>query len=48
MGSYIDVSSLEPGRKYLIEANVPPSAAGRFQGLFFENIEPECIQSIIK
>ncbi len=48
LGSYIDISSLEPGREYLIEAKVPPLAAGRFQGLFFENIEPEFTRNIFK
>jgi hypothetical protein len=48
LGSYIDVSSLEPDREYLVEATLPPLAAGRFQGLFFENIEPEYTRNIIK
>ncbi len=46
LGSYVDVSLLEPDREHVVEVTVPPLAAGRFQGLFFENIEPEYTRRI--
>jgi hypothetical protein len=48
LGSYVDASSLEPDRDHIIEVVIPPLAAGRFQGLFFENIEPEYTREIAK
>jgi hypothetical protein len=46
LGSYVDVTFLEPGKEHSIEVTVPPLPAGRFQGLFFENVEPEYTQAI--
>ncbi len=46
LGSYVDVSLLEPDREHVVEVTVPSLAAGRFQGLFFENIEPEYTRRI--
>ncbi len=41
LGFYADVSMLEPDVPHRIELTLPPLPAGRFQGLFFENVEPE-------
>lgn len=48
LGSYIDLSSLEPGHEHVVEIKLPPLSAGRFQGLFFENIEPEYTRAIVR
>jgi hypothetical protein len=48
LGWYADISALEAEKEHILEVVVPPMAAGRFQGLFFENIEPEFTQSIAK
>jgi hypothetical protein len=48
LGSYVDLSSLEPDRHHNLEVMLPQLAAGRFQGLFFENIEPEYTREIVK
>jgi len=48
LGSYVDLSSLEPDRHHILEVMLPQLAAGRFQGLFFENIEPEYTREIVK
>ena len=47
LGFYADVSSLEPDREHRIELLVPKLAPGRFQGLFFENVEPEYAREIM-
>ena len=41
LGCYADVSGLEAGREHSFELVLPTLAPGRFQGLFFENVEPE-------
>jgi hypothetical protein len=46
LGFYADVTFLEPDREHLIEFLVPKLAPGRFQGLFFENVEPEYTRKI--
>ena len=48
LGSYIDLSDLEAEREHTIEVTLPRLAAGRFQGLFFENVEPEYTRAIIQ
>ena len=48
LGSYIDVSDLEAAKEHVIEVTLPQVAAGRFQGLFFENVEPEYTRIIIR
>jgi hypothetical protein len=47
LGSYVDLSALQPDRAYEIEVALPPLAPGRFMGLFFENVEPEFSQAIL-
>jgi hypothetical protein len=47
LGFYADVSSLQPDRDYAIEVDVPVLGAGRFQGVFFENVEPEWTTEIV-
>jgi hypothetical protein len=41
LGFYADVTRLDAGREYELELELPKLAPGRFQGVFFENIEPE-------
>ena len=41
VGWYADVSSLAPDVPHRIELTLPALPAGHFQGLFFENVEPE-------
>ena len=41
LGYYADVSSLAPDVAHRISVRVPALPAGRFQGVFFENVEPE-------
>lgn len=48
VGFYADVSSLEAGREYEVELQFPPLRSGQFQGLFFENVEPEMTSRIAK
>jgi hypothetical protein len=48
LGSYADVTFLEPGVEHAIEVVIPGMPAGRFQGLFFENIEYETTRLIVK
>jgi len=48
LGSYVDVTALEPGKDHVVEVTAPQLPAGRFQGLFFENVEPEYTRSIVK
>ena len=46
LGLYADVSTLAPEVAHRVELTVPPLPAGRFQGLFFENVEPEMTRAI--
>jgi hypothetical protein len=48
LGFYADVSFLEPDTEHRLTFTVPALAAGRFQGLFFENVEPEYTGAILK
>ena len=41
VGFYADVSGLAPGRRHTVELSLPELRPGQFQGLFFDNIEPE-------
>jgi hypothetical protein len=41
LGYYADVSGLAPDVPHRVELTLPPLEPGRFQGLFFENVEPE-------
>jgi hypothetical protein len=41
LGFYADVSALPPDVEHRVSLRVPQLAAGRFQGLFFENVEPD-------
>jgi hypothetical protein len=41
-GFYVDVTGLQPDRRYRLEATLPASLKpGQFQGIFFENVETE-------
>ena len=48
LGEYANVSWLKPGKAYSIEVTLPELEAGRFQGLFLENIESEYTDKIVK
>lgn len=41
LGFYADVSALTPDVAHQISLKLPRLPAGRFQGLFFENVEPD-------
>jgi len=41
VGFYADLSLLEADREHTFELTLPPLRPGQFQGLFFENVEPE-------
>lgn len=41
VGFYFDASSLVPDQNYRVELSLPRLRAGQFQGLFFDNVEPE-------
>ena len=41
LGHYADLSRLRPDSPCDIEIGLPPLEPGRFQGAFFENVEPE-------
>ena len=41
MGWYADVSALDPDRTHSVRLTLPKLAAGRFQGVFFDNVENE-------
>jgi hypothetical protein len=42
VGFYADVSHLEPGKPYRLEATLPEGLKpGQFQGIYFENVETE-------
>jgi hypothetical protein len=47
IGHYADVSWLKPGTAYDIEVVLPPLEPGRFQGVFFENVETEYTRRIM-
>jgi hypothetical protein len=46
LGFYADLSLLESDKEYKVELDLPPLKPGQFQGLFFENIEPEYTEAI--
>ncbi|NQU21482.1 MAG: hypothetical protein HQ567_09375 [Candidatus Nealsonbacteria bacterium] len=46
LGFYADLSGLEPDRPYKVDVEVPNLQPGQFQGLFFDNVEPEYTEQI--
>lgn len=44
LGFYADVSALAPDVPHRITVHTPRLAPGQFQGVFFENVEPEMIR----
>lgn len=46
VGFYADLSLLSPDREYSFELELPALKPGQFQGLFFENVEPEYTREI--
>jgi hypothetical protein len=48
VGFYADLSLLEADRDYSLELDLPPLEAGQFQGVFFENIETEYTDKIVR
>jgi hypothetical protein len=41
VGFYADVSALAPDREHALELQLPALKPGQFQGVFFENVEPD-------
>jgi hypothetical protein len=48
VGYYADVSWLEADKSQAVELTLPPLEAGRFQGLFFDNVETEYTEQIVE
>jgi hypothetical protein len=48
VGFYADVSLLEPGREHTLELKLPRLRPGQLQGVFFENVETEFTDKIVK
>ena len=46
LGWYADVSGVAPDKDHALEVVLPALPAGRFQGVFFENVEPEFTTSL--
>ena len=46
LGFYADLSSLEPDTPHQVEVTLPDLQPGQFQGLFFDNVEPQFTQEI--
>ena len=48
VGFYADLSLLAADREHTFELTLPPLRPGQFQGLFFENVEPEYTTAIAR
>jgi hypothetical protein len=48
VGFYADVSLLESGREHSLELKLPRLRPGQLQGVFFENVETEYTEKIVK
>jgi hypothetical protein len=48
IGFYADVASLKPDTTYQVEVGLPTLEPGQFQGLYFDNVEPEYTQAVGK
>ena len=46
VGWYFDASSLAPDVRHSVEVRLPELAPGQFQGLFFDNVEPQFTDQI--
>ena len=46
-GFYADLSALQPDTPYRVELELPQMKPGQFRGLYFENIEPAFVSSVI-
>jgi len=46
LGFYVDVSNLKPEARHTVTVELPELQPGQFQGVFFENVEPESTQEI--
>ena len=47
LGHYADLSRVRPDAPIDIEVGLPTLEPGRFQGVFFENVEPEYTKRIM-
>jgi hypothetical protein len=47
VGFYADISALAPDRPHRFELDLPVLEAGRFLGLYVENVEPEYVPAIV-
>ncbi len=48
VGFYADVSLLDADREHTFELMLPTLKPGQFQGLFFENVETEYTDLIVR
>jgi len=48
VGFYADLSLVEPGREHTLELQLPHLRPGQLQGVFFENVETEFTDRIVK
>ncbi len=48
VGFYADLSSIAPDREHVLELDVPQFRPGQWQGVFFDNIEKELTDRIVK
>ena len=46
VGFYADVSRIEPNAMHTIQVSLPKIGAGRFQGVFFDNVEAEYTEQL--
>jgi hypothetical protein len=46
VGFYADISEIKPDVEHSLEINLSELAGGSFQGLFFDNVEPEYTEAL--
>lgn len=46
VGFYVDLSDVKPDTTHTIALRFPQAARGRFQGVFFDNVEPEFTEQL--
>ncbi|MGA8027081.1 MAG: hypothetical protein WB992_08035 [Bryobacteraceae bacterium] len=46
VGFYADLSRIKPDAPHVIALQLPPAATAQFQGVFFDNVEPEFTEQI--
>jgi hypothetical protein len=48
VGFYADLSTLAPDVRHTIELRIPQGAAGKLQGVFFDNVTPQLTESLAR